>query len=293
MLLKVISVFSLFVFCGFNTSVLAQELKLHESEIHKIQYDEKVENLKGSLFINNTEQAQIVVDMQQKSDMQDLENLWNATINQNPLIKFCLKKLAIPSEQRRVHSSIMAKSMSALLSGAAMLPAFMGMHYSVQSASFAAARLANNWMNKDNIKKLQDVPLTDTEAIELAALVESLQDEIVITYYNYKASLMRLKDCREQILLYNKNYNNAIKAGNELEISMAQAQYDEQMIEEYKVVQESKKYYLMLERLAGPKVTKELNVSQYSLVTHNVDMNDINFKKRKIPMNLGAYSDEK
>ena len=187
----------------------------------------------------------------------------------------------------------MAKSMSALISGAAMLPSFMGMHYTLQSASFAAARLANNWINKDNYKKLQDVPLTDTEAIELAALIEDLQDEIVVTYYNYKGALMRLKDCRAQLLLYNKNYNEALKKNDSLEISVASAQWEEQLIEEYKIKQDVKKYHLMLERLAGKETTENLNVAQYNLKTQNIDINDINFSKKEIPVNIEAYNVKK
>lgn len=273
-----------------NNTALASEIRLGDQEEHKIQYDEQVRTLKGSLFINNNEDAQIIVDKQQKSDMEDLENLWNATVDTNPLIKFCLKKLAIPEDQRRVHSSFMAKSMSALLSGASMLPSFMGMHYSIQSASFAAARLANNLINKDNYKKLQDVPLTDTEAIELAALIEDLQDEIVVTYYNYKGALMRLKDCRAQLLLYNKNYSQALAKNDTLEISVASAQWEEQLIEEYRIKQDVKKYHLMLERLAGKETTDNLNIAQYSLKTQNVDLNDINFKKKQIPVNIEAQN---
>lgn len=276
--------------CLTSLTALADEIKLENIQEHKINYDEQVQTLKGSLFINDSEQAQIIVNKQQDSDVEDLENLWNATVDSNPLIKFCLKKLAIPEEQRRVHSSLMAKSVSALLSGAAMLPSFMGMHYSIQSASFAAARLANNWINRDNYKKLQDVPLTDTEAIELAALIEDLQDEIVITYYNYKGALMRLKDCRSQLLLYNKNYNEALKKNDSLEISVAAAQWEEQLVEEYKIKQDVKKYHLMLERLAGKETTENLNVAQYNLKTQNVDLNDINFKKREIPANIEAFN---
>lgn len=292
MLKRIISCLLIFNFYA-SWCLGVQEIKLENPEQHKIQYDDQVQTLKGSLFINDTEQAQIVVNKQQAADVEDLENLWNATVDTNPLIKFCLKKLAIPEEQRRIHSSLMAKSMSALISGAAMLPSFMGMHYSLQSASFAAARLANNWINKDNYKKLQDVPLTDTEAIELAALIEDLQDEIVVTYYNYKGALMRLKDCRAQLLLYNKNYNDALKKNDSLEISVASAQWEEQLVEEYKIKQEVKRYHLMLERLAGKETTENLNVAQYNLKTQNVNLDDVNFSKKEIPVNIEAFNAKK
>ena len=292
MLRKFISCLLIYLFFA-PVGYAVQEIKPDNLEEHKIEYDGQVQTLKGSLFINDTEQAQIVVNKQQQSDVEDLENLWNATVDSNPLIKFCLKKLAVPEQQRRIHSSLMAKSMSALISGAAMLPSFMGMHYSLQSASFAAARIANNWINKDNYKKLQDVPLTDTEAIELAALIEDLQDEIVITYYNYKGALMRLKDCRAQLLLYNKNYNEALKKNDSLEISVASAQWEEQLVEEYRIKQDVKKYHLMLERLAGKETTENLHVAQYNLKTQNVDLNDVNFSKREIPVNVEAFNAKK
>ena len=57
----------------------------------------------------------------------------------------------------------------------------------------------------------QEVPLTDTELIELAGLVEELQDKIIDSYYNYKNSLLLLKDTRARLLLYNKNYSKMAK----------------------------------------------------------------------------------
>ena len=66
-----------------------------------------------------------------------------------------------------------------------------------------------NLINKENNQKLQNPALTDTEAIELASLVEDLQDEIIVDYFKYKGALTKLKKCREQLLLHNKNYSDA------------------------------------------------------------------------------------
>ena len=46
----------------------------------------------------------------------------------------------------------------------------------------------------------------------------------------------------------------------------------------------------MLERLAGKETTDNLNIAQYSLKTQNVDLNDINFKKKQIPVNIEAQN---
>jgi len=255
---------------------------LEDAEILQVNYSDKVKKLEGSLFIDDIQEAQAIVNKQQEADMQDIENLWNATVDNNPIIKFSLQKLAIPEEQRRIHSSLMAKSMSALISGASMLPSFIGMNYAVQSASFASARLANNYINKDNNKKISENPLTDTEMIELATLIEDLQDEIVTSYYSYKASLSRLKDCRSQLLLYNKNYSEAMKSSDDLEITVSSALWEDGLIEEYTIIQDVKKYQMMLQRLAGKEAIDGLNLAGYDLTIPGLDSNDINFSKKKV-----------
>lgn len=263
--------------CAFSEEILLQNTQNYEVEL-----DGQIKTLKGSLFVNDTQSAQIIVNKQQETDMEDLESIWEGTVNNNPLIKFTLQKLAIPEEERRVHSSLLAKSMSAIISGASMLPSFMGMNYGIQSASFASARLAHNLLNKKNAKILQESPLTDTEAIELAGLIEDLQGEIVTTYYCYKHTLQSLKDTRAELILLNKNYANAISSGDKLEITVTSARWEEKQIEEYKLKQEAKRYYLMLQRLAGKETVDNLNVAVYDLSTINIDPNDIDFSKKEI-----------
>lgn len=72
-------------------------------------------------------------------------------------------------------------------------------------------------INRKNIP--QEIPLTDTELIELAGLIENLQDKIIDAYYNYKSSLTQLKETRAKLLLYNKNYSKALETDDLLEIT--------------------------------------------------------------------------
>lgn len=274
--------FSIVLVLNFVSVNALEVVELDKVQNFDIQYKEKVETLKGSLFVNDTIEAQNNINMQQKADMQDLENLWNATVSNNPMIAFCLKKLAIPAEQRRVHSSLFAKSMGAVISGAALLPSFLGMNYGIQSGSYAAGKLANNLINKKNNDKLQNPSLTDTEAIELASLVEDLQDEIIVNYYKYKGALTKLKKCREQLLLHNKNYAQALDKNNSLDISITSAQWEEELIEEYRLKQEVKKYQLALTRLAGKKTVDDLNIAQFDLTTQNINHKDLNYEKKII-----------
>lgn len=274
---------AILVLSHLSTFCLANDvIKLEKVENFDVQYKESVQKLKGSLFVDDTLEAQKIINEQQNADMKDIENLWNATVTNNPAISFCLKKLAIPAEQRRIHSSLMAKSMSAIISGAALLPSFLGMNYGVQSGAYAAGRLANNLINKENNQKLQNPSLTDTEAIELASLVESLQDEIVVEYYLYKGALIKLKKCRENLLLHNKNYSDALAKNDSLDIAITSSQYEKELIEEYKLKQEVKKHRLALTRLAGKKTVEDLNIIQLELITQGIDKKDLNLKKKMI-----------
>lgn len=259
-----------------------------------IQYKEEVQTLKGSLFVDDTITAQQQINAQQQADLEDIENLWNATVSNNPMIGFCLKKLSVPAEQRRVHSSLLAKSMTALISGAAILPSFLGMNYGIQSGTYAAGRLATNLINKKNNEKLENPSITDTEAIELASLVEDLQNEIIVDYFRYKGALTKLKKCREQLLLHNKNYSEALKNNNSLDISIASSQWEDENIEEYRLKQEVKKYQLALIRLAGKKTVENLNVAQFDLTFKNVKKEDLNFEKKSVDVsNVNIKGDKK
>ena len=248
----------------------------------KVKIPEQKKELKGSLFVTETQEAQIIINKQQEKDVQDLETIWVATVDKNPIIKFTLEKLAIPEEQRRVHSSLMAKSMSAIISGASILPSFLGMNYAVQSASYASARLVHNLINKKNNDILTNAPLTDTEAIELANLIEDLQDEIVVAYYGYKNTLLRLKEVKAQELIKYKNYQDAVKNDDKLESTIAFADWQSKMLEETELKQEARKYYLMLQRLSGNEAIDKLNLIVYDLKTQGVEIEDLNFDKKII-----------
>lgn len=132
----------------------------------------------------------------------------------------------------------------------------------MQTSAFAAGRLAQNLINKKNVPT--EVPLTDTEMIELAGLIENLQDRIINAYYNYKSSLTQLKETRSRLLLYNKNYSKAMDEDDLLEITISSSLYDNMKMEEEYYLQQAKKYRLELQRLAGKKVVDSLNMYQYN-----------------------------
>lgn len=259
---------SLIVLSNLFCCSFADEIELNNINKHEVEYTPKVQKETKELTIDKDEALKGIADMQQKKDIEDIEMLWEATVENNSLIKFAMKKLSIPPEQQRYHSSLLAKSAAALINGASFVPAFFGANYMVQSASYATGRLANNYLAKVNNPK--EIPLTDTELIELAGMIESLQDQIINSYYNYKMALSQVKDTRQRLVLYNKNYSTALKKAqsgapaDKMEMLVSGAMYDDLLFQEFEQTREVRRYQLDLERLAGKKTVQNLNLYQYA-----------------------------
>ena len=242
--------------------VLADEVSLGGVEAHKIELPKADISPKQSLLVNDEQVLQELVKLQKDKDLEDIENLWKGTVENNQVIGFALKKLSTPESQRRIHSSLMAKTLSAVVAGASFAPSLIGADYLTQSSAFAAGRLAQNLINRKNMPT--EIPLTDTELIELAGVVENLQDKIITAYYNYKSSLSQLKETRQRLLLYNKNYAKALDDEDLMEITISSALYDNMRVEEFYYMENAKKYHLELQRLAGKKVVDKLNLYQFN-----------------------------
>ncbi len=259
----------------FNTSCSFSEVvKLEPGEKNSLKLKSNDNISDKNLVLKDRDVIEDIIKAQKEEEVKDIELLWRATIDNNTLIKFTLNKLNTPESQRRLHSSVMAKSLSALIYGASFIPMFTGSNTMLQSASFSAGRLANNFLNKD-ASTTQQAPITDTELIQLAGTIEELQEKIISSYYEYKGALNKLKDIRSRIILYNKNYSQALQNNSITELVVSSALYEDMQLQEYKQEQEAKKYYLSLERLAGKKAVDSLILSQYALKNQLINMENI------------------
>lgn len=252
---------------GFSMPAKSDDtVRLRGVEKPKIELPKQDYKKTDTLLIESDDEIlEQIVKLQREKDLEDIDNLWKGTVSNNQVIGFALKKLATPESQRRIHSSLMAKTLSAIISGASLAPTLMGQSYMIQSATYGAGRIAQNLLNRKNIPK--EIPLTDTELIELAGLIENLQDKIISAYYNYKNSLALLKEIRSREMLYSKNYAKAMDDEDFLEIAIQSTLYQDMQLEEEKYIQLCKKYHLELQRLAGKKVVDELNLYQYDYDT--------------------------
>lgn len=250
-----------FLLQSFLPVMADDTVQLRGVEKPKIELPKQDYKKTDTLLTSDDEILEQIVKLQREKDFEDIDNLWKGTVSNNQVIGFALKKLATPESQRRIHSSLMAKTLSAIISGASMAPMLLGQNYMIQSGAFGAGRIAQNLLNRKNIPK--EIPLTDTELIELAGLIENLQDKIISAYYNYKNSLALLKEIRSREILYSKNYAKAMDDEDFLEIAIQSTLYQDMQLEEEKYIQLCKKYHLELQRLAGKKVVDELNLYQH------------------------------
>lgn len=259
-------VFIFFILCNAISVVnpaFCEVVKLGPVEKNEIRLNLKDDIKTKNLVIQDRQTIEDLIKIQKDEEVQDIELLWRATIDNNTLIQFTMNKLNTPESQRRLHSSLMAKGLSSLIYGASFIPMFTGGNTMLQSASFSAGRLANNFINKDNAQ--EQAPISDTELIQLAGTIEELQEKIISSYYQYKGALNKLKDTRSRIILYNKNYANALKNNSVTELIVSSSLYEDMQLQEYKQEQDAKKYYMALERLAGKKAVDSLILSQYAL----------------------------
>ena len=260
-----ISTYILLLLLLFHANTISAEvIRLIPDEKIKLNISKNENINKKNLVLKDRESIEEIIRLQKEEEVKDIDTLWQATIDNNTLIKFTMNKLNTPESQRRLHSSIMAKGLSSLIYGASYIPMFMGQNALMQSASFSAGRLANNFLNKEASTN-KSAPITDTELIQLAGTIEDLQEKIISSYYEYKGALNKLKDTRSRIILYNKNYSKALKDNSITELVVSSALYEEMQLQEYKQEQDAKKYYLALERLAGKKAVDSLILSQYAL----------------------------
>ncbi len=93
-----------------QSSVFAlDEVQLGEVESAKIELPKVDYKDKESLVISDKEIMDEIIKLQKEKDLEDIDNLWKGTVENNQVIGFALKKLSTPESQRRIHSSLMAK----------------------------------------------------------------------------------------------------------------------------------------------------------------------------------------
>lgn len=222
----------------------------------------KVERLSGSLNEQmQTGQVNSLRTIQQTVDEANLEYLWQATVERNPVIRFSLEKLATPVDlQTKQSSRFLTKTLSTLISGAALAATMApgGGAYRDMSSMAVGNALQNMVRNRTSIPVGS---LTATEQIQLASLIDELKLKLIQSYQDYRNSLQALAQAREVTLKNNDMYAKALDSRNDLAIMAAGTAYYQARMNETKLRQKTKLHRIALERLAGQEAITDLAVA--------------------------------
>ena len=272
------------------------ELNIKDENKLKINVSKPIQKIDSQAFSSKEEMMQEYFQLQKGMDSEDIQVLWSSTVDRNPVIKFALKKLASPPDQRKAHSSLMVKTVSALISGASILPGLLGADSITSSATSAGGTIAKRALASTQMPK--NIPLTDTELIHLARLVEDLQDRIIKNYYQYRNDLEALKMAHQEVVKQNIAYSVALRANDKLEIMATKVLYDNALKDEMNLKRDVKIHMLELERLAGTDAMNTLRLGKIVIadnVSEEKGMPLPEEQAKKLPKmteyNTGSYVD--
>jgi hypothetical protein len=240
------------------------DIKLDIKEVEKHQLREEAPEVALDDKIKLTpEEAELksALEFQKANDIEDVEYLWNATLERNAVIRFALDKIATPPEKRAVKSSLMARAVSTMIQGTAILPTLFGMGAATEYTSAFGGQIINNAFSKKFVPQQGMPSITEPELIQLTSFIEELQNNLIKTYFNYKNALESLMLERKNLSLQEQNYKKALESKDQTAIIIASALYDKSRQAELRIRQQVKVHRVELERHAGIDAVSQLNLT--------------------------------
>ncbi len=190
-------------------------------------------------------------------DLRNLDLLWQSVISKNPVIQYGLKQLATPPELREVHSSILSRTVGGLLSGASLLPYMFGADPYTVGASAIGANMVDRAMV--NSKKIDPSQLpSDTELVELASFVQSLQKALVSNYFDYKNCLRTMVQMNQVTDRLETSITTTKTEADPVRQIALEHQKQSALAQARAAKQGAIRHYIALERLVGKDNMKQL-----------------------------------
>ena len=186
---------------------------------------------------------------------EELDSLWRATVERNPIIRFSLDKLATPSDLGPKYSSrFLTRTLNTVITGgavAAMMVPGGGAYRNM--GLMAGGDALKNLING----KIAPRPgaLSPTEQIQLAGLVDELRVRLIQNYWDYRSALASLHAASIATQTADKVLTQATDPT--LKASKA-VQYYRCRVEETAWLEKAKQHHIQLSRLAGEDSVKKL-----------------------------------
>ncbi|MEB3206903.1 MAG: hypothetical protein VKK59_06115 [Vampirovibrionales bacterium] len=194
-------------------------------------------------------------------DKENLAMLWDATVEQNPMIRFSLEKLALPVDLHAKHSSQFAtRTLSALITGATLgASMFSGINVSPYQnmGIYTAGDIARNLVTGQN--KVVEATLTPSELVQLAGLVDELKVSLINAYYDYKNNLSTLAAVTLDTQKHRAVFEyTTFKSSNPSAALASSAAYYQALQQETRLRQSAQQNRMRIERLAGIQAADKL-----------------------------------
>jgi hypothetical protein len=231
---------------------------------HTVQLHRKVDRLDSNLkpVAPPPTAVEALKTAQAQVEQQDLNYLWNATVERNKVMRFSLEKLALPEDLQSGHSSLfLRKTLSVLISGAAIGASMLttgGGAYQNMGVMTASNAVNNLVLGKQ--QPLSD--LTPTEHIQLADLVDQLKVQLVDNYNQLNQGLHLLEPAAQRTQKANEAYSQALANKNQPVEQLTQAvSYYQALMAETRLQQRTSLAQIQLARIAGQEAVHEVQLA--------------------------------
>jgi hypothetical protein len=196
--------------------------------------------------------------LRRKVEEADLEHLWQATVQKNPVIRFALEKLSAPADtQPKQSSRFLRRTLSTMISGATMASTMLpggGAYRNMMSMA------GGNAMQNVLAGNTSPTPgaLSATEQIQLAGLIDDLKLSLIRNYQDYEITLQALAQSRETTARNSTIYTQAQNSHNDMAVMAASSAYFQSLLQETNLKQKARLQRLTLERIAGRDAVTQL-----------------------------------
>ncbi|MFM7389980.1 MAG: hypothetical protein ACKO34_05085 [Vampirovibrionales bacterium] len=190
-------------------------------------------------------------------EQSELEYLWQAVLQANPVVRFSVEKVALPIEAQPTHSSqFLRKTLNVAISGGAMASTlFLGAGAYQSMGILTGSQAVQNLIKG---KSYVVSSLTPTEHIELATLVDDLKQRLRTHYFGYRQSLLAWQTAQALADAKQREALQLQKQQRPAEAFWVWDEYYQQLASEQQASQQALVHRLALERMAGPSPVQQL-----------------------------------
>jgi len=223
-----------------------------------IQKTPRITRLDTTLPVGEKNAKSGLIEARHKIEEADLERLWQATVQKNPVIRFSLEKLAAPADTLPSHSSkFLRKTLTTMISGAMMASTMIPGGGAYNNMMYMAGGNALQNVVSGNTKPTPGA-LSSTEQIQLAGLIDDLKLSLIRNYQDYNTTLQSLALARQATERNSAVYTQAQKSNSDMAVMAAASAYFQALLHETDLKQKARLQRLILERIAGQETVSQL-----------------------------------